>query len=117
MNLDTEGRNVLLLELSGQMALDEGGLQGEVVSFFSRCRLAGSLFAMLPGAGLSLRKAISLEHAKAKTHLSCTAVTDKDELEGGHVAACFSHGCGLLWWGMCDVMRKIWSRRNVSGGG
>lgn len=66
---------------------------------------------MLLGAGL----AISMQRAKAKTHLSCTAVTDKDELEGGHVAACFGHGCGLLWWGMCDVMRKIWSRQNVSG--
>jgi hypothetical protein len=27
VNLDTEGRNVLLLELSGQMALDEGSLR------------------------------------------------------------------------------------------
>jgi hypothetical protein len=26
VDLDTEGRNVLLLKLSGQMALDEGGL-------------------------------------------------------------------------------------------
>jgi hypothetical protein len=32
VNLDTEGRNVLLLELSGQMALDEGRLLGATVS-------------------------------------------------------------------------------------
>lgn len=32
VDLDTEGRNVLLLEFSGQMALDEGCLQGDVVS-------------------------------------------------------------------------------------
>jgi hypothetical protein len=32
VNLDTKGRNVLLLELSGQMALDEGGLSGKTVS-------------------------------------------------------------------------------------
>jgi hypothetical protein len=32
VNLDTEGGNVLLLELSGQMALDEGRLLGATVS-------------------------------------------------------------------------------------
>jgi hypothetical protein len=32
VNLDTEGRNVLLLELSGQMALDEGRLLSATVS-------------------------------------------------------------------------------------
>lgn len=35
------------------------------------------------------------------THLSCSTVTDKHELEGGN-GACFGHGCELLWWwGMC----------------
>jgi hypothetical protein len=32
VNLDTEGRDVLLLELSGQMALDEGRLLDATVS-------------------------------------------------------------------------------------
>jgi hypothetical protein len=33
VNLDTEGCNVLLLELSGQMALDEGRLREALVTF------------------------------------------------------------------------------------
>lgn len=45
VDLDTECRNVLLLKLSSQMALDEGGLHGDAVSLCSRCRLIE-----LPGA-------------------------------------------------------------------
>lgn len=43
MDFDTESGHVLLLELAGQMALDEGSLQTEVnISIDGRCASASS---------------------------------------------------------------------------
>ena len=99
MDLDTESRNVLLLELSGQMALDEGGLPGDDVSF---ALVAGWLARCLSCSEASCAARSFLNTmCQIWTHLSCSAVADKHELEGGNGAACFSHGCELLWWGMC----------------
>lgn len=39
---------------------------------------------------------------KTSTHLSCSTVTNKDELEGRDVAACFGHGCSCCG-GVCGV--------------
>jgi hypothetical protein len=50
VDLDTESRDVLLLELSGQMALDEGGLPGDDVSFALVAGWLARLFVMLLGA-------------------------------------------------------------------
>ena len=88
--------------------------QAKPLAFVLDCRHIALLFVML--AGVIRRPRQSQHNVRGLTHLSCTAVTNKHELEGRDVAACFGHGCGLLWWGMCDVMRKIWPRRNVSGG-
>jgi hypothetical protein len=65
VDLDAEGGDVLLLELAGQMALDEGGLD------------------LVSG---------SREQLRGDTRLSSAAIADKDELEG-RVLLLLSHGC------------------------
>jgi len=39
MDLDTEGGNVLLLKLTSQVALDEGGLYDAIVSLTISCNV------------------------------------------------------------------------------
>lgn len=70
VDLDTEGRNVLLLKLASQMALDKGCLSCLVSTYDAakpsmRCRSA---------------------------YLTGTAVADKHKLEGRSTRLSFSHG-------------------------
>lgn len=87
MNLDTEGGHVLLLELSGQMTLDEGGLV--VVSssqsglrIFSLCGLSRGRQDPAIVNVMVFWDVVREEGAKCRTNLSGTAIADKDQLEG-----------------------------------
>jgi hypothetical protein len=93
VHLDTERRDVLLLELARQMALDKGRLRAVLACRLSRVRARASA------------------QTAEETHLSSAAVADKHQLEGGYVAGSFSHGCGVLWRGVVELRRL---RRRVS---
>lgn len=91
MDLDSERSNVLLLELSGQMALDEGGL-GIVMS------VPGPSSSSLP----AVRRVQSFFHRT--THLSGTAIADKHKLEGRSLRH-FAVVCGdVLRVSVCAVV-------------
>lgn len=61
VDFDTERRNVLLLKLSGQMALDEGGLGGRAVS---KGYMAGWYASLIDCASTSMGGLLSQQHAK-----------------------------------------------------
>lgn len=97
MHLDTESCDVLLLELARQMALDEGGLESDMVSQCSAHTITTAMVIGKRGAALPTSAGLP----KGRTYLASTAVTDKDELERGHIgrSSSFGHCCGLLWRG------------------
>ena len=69
VDFDTECGDVLLLELSGQVTLDEGGL------------LTG-LLALPSLMQLKVEARCCLLLLRSLTHLASTAITDQHELEG-----------------------------------
>ena len=74
VHLYSECRNVLLLELAGNVTLDEGGLERAVSTHNANLKL-------LRIAG----------------YLSSTTITDKHQLEGWNAGCCFGHDR------VCDV--------------
>jgi hypothetical protein len=101
VDLDTERGNVLLLELTSQVTLDEGGLWYSVLA---------QVLTFVGSAGSSSQ---SRRVAAVYAYLSGTAVTDEDQLEsglilGGHVGVCADAKCaGVLFRGSGGVWRKL----------
>lgn len=91
MDLNSERGNVLLLEFSGQMALDESGLFEKPVSYCSP--LPSS--TRMPNCG---RGSFIASYASSP-YLSGTAIADEHELEGWGLALAVRH---VYWWGGGD---------------
>jgi hypothetical protein len=93
VDLDTQGGHVLLLEFTGQVALDEGGLQSDNVSMgrtcSSRCTLA------TPQSAQQSRDSERRERRELRAYLAGTTIANKDQLEGRDLG-CLSH---VVW--MC----------------
>ena len=85
MNLDPERGNVLLLELSSQMALYKGRLQ---IFYFSRRSQAET---QLNKALLSAQKIRVDNGREAVTNLPSATITNKHELEA-RWSLCLGHG-------------------------
>ncbi len=96
MDFYSKSCDILLLELSGQMSLDEGSLVATVSrrllkdyhrlveSHEGRSDHSSSYAKREPIEG---REVARQQHA----HLSCSAITDKHKLELRDVLGCFSH--------------------------
>lgn len=93
VNLYTEGSDVLLLELAGKMALDEGGLYVVWSVRFVICKISRGprISKRVPD-----RKAPKQIIEGKISYLSSSTVTDKHELEGGDGSCSFSHGGDLV---------------------
>ena len=106
VDFDTERRNVLLLELSGQMTLDEGGLgAGLSVNVLWLGRMQALLTAHPPQWAGCYRNRMQ----NGMAYLSSTTVTDKHELEGraAGLGGSLGHGVG------CCGGREVWTRRDA----
>lgn len=92
---DTEGRNVLLLKLARQMALDKGRLLRDIVSKWSLALSCEDCCLLVPEAPVAC--CCAPKNALNETYLASTTVTNKHELEGWDLALCgsFSHGCAV----------------------
>jgi hypothetical protein len=100
VHLDAERRNVLLLELSGQMALDKGRLGALLAGTTGKRARQGGMGSSAASASRSAQ-----HDAGGAAHLSSAAIADKHELEGGRAALCgsLSHCGGWFvvvagWW-------------------
>ena len=92
VDLDTESRHVLLLELSGQMALDKGGLSTQVsIIPIGIGGMAGQSPRLMGKGGVMIRGMGDI--AIEGTYLSGASITDKHKLEGGNLlCGSFGHG-------------------------
>lgn len=123
VDLNTEGSDILLFELSGQMTLDEGSLLILVRFELPRCyvcwtrrrrrgfrgmidseaggQMAGSerhrVQKLISKTGIYRSSERGCKATEGPTCLSGSTVADKDKLEvGGSLSSCsFSHGSGV----------------------
>jgi hypothetical protein len=91
VNFNTKGRNVLLLELSSQMTLDEGGLYSSQLSVKTQHAPPMQEWGQAESQHSFQQQRI---HQADRTHLSRSSITNKHELEGRDSLSSFSHGCG-----------------------
>lgn len=95
MDFNTKRCHVLLLELSRQMALDEGGLEGRLVS-------PTLCVTSLPLDSMRLSKITPcFDAASLESYLSCAAIADKHKLEG------WDGRCSLLCCHDAVMPRKV----------